>query len=137
MELTMPEDLEDNYTWSIAWYKPKQSCHFRLDIAIKLRLQWKELQTCLHLMIEWPPVCVSLCIWRKPLSQLVSQWKRRYVDVWKVEIGNTFLIIKNMTHDTSIHLWAWRLLGFDLMRLILQMELQTAGWEWKVNVTHY
>lgn len=133
----MPEDLEDNYTWSIAWYKPKQSCHFRLDIAIKSALAMKGAAD-LFAPDDWmTPVCVSLCIWRKPLSQLVSQWKRRYVDVWKVEIGNTFLIIKNMTHDTSIHLWAWRLLGFDLMRLILQMELQTAGWEWKVNVTHY
>lgn len=68
----MPEDLEDNYTWSIAWYKPKQSCHFRLDIAIKSALAMKGAAD-LFAPDDWMTPCLCLPVYLKETTEPVSE----------------------------------------------------------------
>lgn len=93
-----------NSTRSTAWFNTKHSYLFRSPKTIK----------CVRL-----PVCVSLVSWSESLNASQGgRWKRESADVWKVDKGDSYLIIKNLTRDTSIHLWAWRLMEADLMWLI-------------------
>ena len=129
-ESTMPEVLHDIYLGNCGHSIPLNRRHGLTPNTPTSLDRPKSSNVCL-------PVGVSLASWSEPLNAgQGGRWKRECADVWKVDKGDSYLIIKNLTCDTSIYLWARRLMEADLMWLI-SLELKTAGREWKVDTPNY